>query len=141
MVKHWVLVHFISSVADGKRTQGALCRQRGKRPAQPRCSRRRPGGRRQRRDAERSRFRTGGGAHKIVGAVANARPTETLTGRTAWGRSMQTPLRECLRTETGGAVVLLAATAAALLWVNVDASSYERFWTTTLAIDVGGSGV
>jgi Na+/H+ antiporter NhaA len=54
---------------------------------------------------------------------------------------MQTPLREFLRTETGGAVVLLAATAAALLWVNVDASSYERFWTTTLAIDVGGSGV
>ena len=54
---------------------------------------------------------------------------------------MQTPLREFLRTETGGAAVLLAATAAALLWVNVHSSSYERFWTTTLAIDLGGAGI
>ena len=54
---------------------------------------------------------------------------------------MQTPLREFLRTETGGAAVLLAATAAALLWVNVHSSSYERLWTTTLAIDLGGAGI
>ena len=58
-------------------------------------------------------------------------PAQPLSGRTAWGRSMQTPLREFLRTETGGAAVLLAATAAALVWVNVDPSSYEDFWTTT----------
>ena len=72
--------------------------------------------------------------------VADAQPTQ-LTARTAWARNMQTPLREFLRTETGGAAVLLAATAAALLWVNVDASSYEDFWSTILAIDVGGAGV
>ncbi len=30
---------------------------------------------------------------------------------------------------------------AALAWVNIDADSYESVWTTTLSIDVGGSGV
>ena len=64
-----------------------------------------------------------------------------LSGSTAWARSVQTPLRTFLRTETGGAAVLLAATLAALVWVNVDASSYDSFWTTTLSIDVGGTGV
>jgi Na+/H+ antiporter NhaA len=46
-------------------------------------------------------------------------------------------LREFLRTETGGAVVLLAATVAALAWANIDISSYERLWTTKLSIDLG----
>jgi Na+/H+ antiporter NhaA len=54
---------------------------------------------------------------------------------------METPLREFLRTETGGAAVLLAATVAALAWVNADASSYDSLWNTVLSIDVGGSGV
>jgi hypothetical protein len=43
---------------------------------------------------------------------------------------VQTPLREFLRTETGGAAVLLAAAVAALVWVNVDPSSYESLWGT-----------
>ena len=64
-----------------------------------------------------------------------------FAGRTAWARSIQTPLRNFLRTETGGAAVLLAATITALLWVNVDASSYDSVWTTTLSIEVGGTGV
>ena len=54
---------------------------------------------------------------------------------------MQTPLREFLRTETGGAAVLLAAAAAALVRVNVDSSSYDSLWTTVLSIDVGDAGV
>jgi Na+/H+ antiporter NhaA len=54
---------------------------------------------------------------------------------------LQTPLREFLRTETGGAAVLLAAAAAALVWVNVDASSYDSLWRTRLSIDVGDAGV
>jgi Na+/H+ antiporter NhaA len=54
---------------------------------------------------------------------------------------LETPLREYLRTETGGAAVLLAAAVAALVWVNVDASSYDSFWGATLSIDIGGSGV
>jgi Na+/H+ antiporter NhaA len=64
-----------------------------------------------------------------------------FTGRTAWARSLQTPLREFLRTETGGAAVLLAAAAAALVWVNVHARSYDSVWSTRLSIEVGGSGV
>jgi Na+/H+ antiporter NhaA len=60
-----------------------------------------------------------------------------LSGLTAWSRSVQTPLREFLRTETGGAAVLLAAVVAALAWVNVDAESYESLWETTLSIELG----
>jgi Na+/H+ antiporter NhaA len=54
---------------------------------------------------------------------------------------METPLREFLRTETGGAAVLLAAAVAALVWVNVDASSYDSLWGTMLSVDLGGAGV
>jgi Na+/H+ antiporter NhaA len=54
---------------------------------------------------------------------------------------LETPLREYLRTETGGAAVLLAAAISALVWVNVDASSYDSLWGATLSIDIGGSGV
>jgi Na+/H+ antiporter NhaA len=64
-----------------------------------------------------------------------------FSGTTAWARSAQTPLREFLRTETGGAAVLLAATVAALVWANVDESSYERLWTTILAINLGSTGI
>ena len=64
-----------------------------------------------------------------------------FSGRTAWARSLETPLRTFLRTESGSAAFLLAATVLALLWVNVDASSYARVWHTQLTIRVGGSGV
>jgi Na+/H+ antiporter NhaA len=36
---------------------------------------------------------------------------------------------------------LLAAAVAALVWVNVDASSYDSLWGTMLSIDLGGAGV
>ncbi|WP_433472488.1 Na+/H+ antiporter NhaA [Spirillospora sp. CA-142024] len=68
-------------------------------------------------------------------------PAGPFAGRTAWARSLQTPLREFLRTETGGAVVLLTATLAALAWANVDASGYERAWGTQLSIRLGGAGI
>ena len=64
-----------------------------------------------------------------------------FAGRTAWARSLQTPLRQFLRTETGSAVVLLAATVAALVWANVGSSSYEAVWRTRVSVTVGGSGV
>jgi Na+/H+ antiporter NhaA len=53
----------------------------------------------------------------------------------------ESPLRDYLRTETGSAAFLLAATVAALLWVNVDAASYERVWQSTLSIRLGGHGI
>jgi Na+/H+ antiporter NhaA len=64
-----------------------------------------------------------------------------FSGKTAWARNLQTPLREFLRTETGGAAVLLAAAAVALVWMNVDSSSYDSLWHTKLAIRVGDAGV
>jgi Na+/H+ antiporter NhaA len=64
-----------------------------------------------------------------------------FSGKTAWARNLQTPLREFLRTETGGAAVLLATAAAALVWMNVDASSYDSVWHTKLAIRIGDAGV
>jgi Na+/H+ antiporter NhaA len=69
----------------------------------------------------------------------DARPT--FLDKTAWTRSVETPLRKFLRTETGGAAALLAAAVAALVWVNIDALSYGSFWGTKLSIDVGGEGV
>jgi Na+/H+ antiporter NhaA len=64
-----------------------------------------------------------------------------FSGKTAWARNLQTPLREFLRTETGGAAVLLAAAAIALVWMNVDSSSYDSLWHTKLAIRIGDAGV
>ena len=68
-------------------------------------------------------------------------PAAPFSGRTAWARNLETPLRSFLRTETGSAAVLLAATVAALVWVNADAGSYGRTWTTKLSISVGGWGI
>jgi Na+/H+ antiporter NhaA len=64
-----------------------------------------------------------------------------MEGRTAWSRNVGTPLREFLGTETGGAIFLLAATIAALVWVNVDASSYADVWSTNLSIRIGSAGI
>jgi Na+/H+ antiporter NhaA len=72
---------------------------------------------------------------------ASTTAPSAFSGRTAWARNLETPLREFLRTETGGAAVLLAAAVAALLWVNVDASSYDSFWKTDLSIELGGAGI
>jgi Na+/H+ antiporter NhaA len=60
--------------------------------------------------------------------------------RTAWA-SRAAPVREFLRTETAGALVLLAATIAALAWANAEFAAYESFWTTELAIRLGETGI
>jgi len=60
------------------------------------------------------------------------------SGRTAWARNLETPLRMFLRTETGSATVLVGAVVFALVWANVDLDSYVRVWEhTTLSISVG----
>src|SRR3984885_14045658 len=64
-----------------------------------------------------------------------------LSGRTAWARSLETPLRQFLRTETGSAAILLAATVAALVWANVAPGTYESFWSTRLSVHVGSMGL
>ncbi len=74
-------------------------------------------------------------------ATASEPLATRFSGKTAWARNLETPLREFLRAETGGAAVLLAATIAALLWVNIDASSYHSVWQTKLSIHLGNAGV
>jgi Na+/H+ antiporter NhaA len=54
---------------------------------------------------------------------------------TPWRRD--TPLRRFLRTETGSAVVLLVAAVVALVWVNVNQSSYDTVWATELTVRLG----
>src|SRR3954451_17799773 len=66
---------------------------------------------------------------------------DVWSGTTAWARRFKSPLREFLRTESGGAAVLLAATTAALVWVNVDASSYEELWGAVVAIGLGDNRI
>ena len=61
--------------------------------------------------------------------------------RTARGKHEKTPLRQFMRTETGSAAVLLAATITALIWANVDAASYESWWQTPVSLRLGGFGI
>jgi len=64
-----------------------------------------------------------------------------FSDRTAWARSLETPLRVFLRTETGSAAVLVVATVAALVWINVSASSYALVWDARLTVRLAGAGV
>ncbi|MER5184073.1 Na+/H+ antiporter NhaA [Streptomyces sp. NPDC002896] len=57
------------------------------------------------------------------------------------GGGVRTPLRDFLSTETGSAMVLLAATVAALVWANISHASYDSFWHTRLSVTIGESGV
>ncbi|HEY2173606.1 MAG TPA: Na+/H+ antiporter NhaA [Mycobacteriales bacterium] len=68
-------------------------------------------------------------------------PAAPYSGRTAWARNLETPLRTFLRTESGSAAILLGATLAALAWANIDTGSYDTVWHTTLSIRIGDSGV
>jgi Na+/H+ antiporter NhaA len=64
-------------------------------------------------------------------------PPSRLSLRTVWARNVETPLRRFVRTETGSAAALLAATLAALTWANVDPTGYSRTWHTALVIRSG----
>ena len=66
-------------------------------------------------------------------------PSES-SSLTAW-LQRDTALRRFLRTETASGALLLAAAMGALIWVNVDASSYDRIWTTRLSVHLGGAAI
>jgi Na+/H+ antiporter NhaA len=61
-----------------------------------------------------------------------------LSGTSTWARSLETPLRQFLRTETGSAAILLLATLAALAWANLGPAGYQGWWHTVLSIRFGG---
>jgi Na+/H+ antiporter NhaA len=70
--------------------------------------------------------------------------TETATpgGRTAWARNLAAPVRNFLSTESGGAIVMLGAAVAALVWANMPGwHSYESVWTTSVSVQIGTAGV
>ena len=72
---------------------------------------------------------------------ASAR-SASFTGKTAWARNLAAPVRDFLSAETGGAVVMLGAVAAALLWANSPwPDSYESFWTTNLSVSLGSESI
>ena len=57
-------------------------------------------------------------------------------------RLVARPIREFLRVETAGSVLLLLAAAIALIWANSPAaSSYDAFWHASISIDLGGFGL
>ena len=59
--------------------------------------------------------------------------------RTAWVGRL-TPLRRFIRTETGGAALLVAAVLAGLVWANIG-DSYQEVWETHLAVTLGDAGI
>ncbi|WP_207008209.1 Na+/H+ antiporter NhaA [Nocardioides aromaticivorans] len=67
-------------------------------------------------------------------------PVWTASGRPL-ARYVARPIREFLHVESAGSLLLLAATVAALLWVNLGisgwAEGYDHFWHTPLALEVG----
>ena len=52
-------------------------------------------------------------------------------------RKLVQPLERFLSEETGSGGLLLGAAVLALLWINVDSSSYESWWSTSISIDIG----
>jgi Na+/H+ antiporter NhaA len=74
--------------------------------------------------------------------MASGPLTRPFTERTAWTRNLAAPVRDFLNTETAGAVALLVATVAALVWANSPWSeSYESLWGTDVAISVGSDAI
>ena len=72
----------------------------------------------------------------------SAQPGAGFSERTAWARNVAAPIRSFLSTESGSAMVLLAATVAAMVWANSPwADSYESVWETKLSIQLGGDGI
>jgi NhaA family Na+:H+ antiporter len=51
------------------------------------------------------------------------------------------PLERFLQLEAGSASLLLGAAVAALVWANLAAGSYERFWTTTVSVELASFGL
>jgi Na+/H+ antiporter NhaA len=73
--------------------------------------------------------------------MESATATGQAAGRTAWARNLGAPVRNFLSAETGGAVVLISAAVAALVWANVAPGSYDSLWSTKLSISLGDQSI
>jgi Na+/H+ antiporter NhaA len=61
-----------------------------------------------------------------------------FVGQTRWRHALTRRTLGFLKSESAGAVVLIAAAVAALVWVGLDASSYDALWRTPLSVRLGG---
>lgn len=52
-------------------------------------------------------------------------------------RLLARPVREFLRIEASGSILLIAAAVAALVWANVGTESYDAFWHTPITLEIG----
>ena len=59
------------------------------------------------------------------------------TSATSWAGYGSTPLRTFLRTESGGASLLLGAAVIAMLWANFAPDSYTSLWSTEVGLSWG----
>lgn len=59
------------------------------------------------------------------------------TSATGWLGDARTPLRMFLRTESGGAALLLGSAVVAMLWVNIAPESYTSLWSTEVGLSWG----
>lgn len=70
----------------------------------------------------------------------SVRPETWSGGETLVARRLARPMVRFLAQETASGVLLLAATAAALIWVNSPfGESYHHFWDTHLTLNVGSN--
>jgi Na+/H+ antiporter NhaA len=90
---------------------------------------------------ERASSLPSGEAVALPGRRAGFLPRGAPRVRSTFGRRRSAPIQSFVRTETAGAVALLASAVAALIWANVELLSYEAFWTTDLAIGIGETGI
>jgi len=66
-------------------------------------------------------------------------PADRWTHHTDWRHGMVAPFQAFASAETGGAALLLAAIAVALLWTNLPwHSSYETFWSNPVSVNLAG---
>lgn len=73
---------------------------------------------------------------RLVPVIRRASPGQTR--RRSLSGQLSEPLRRFLATESGGALVLVAATLVALAWANSPASaSYVELWSTPASVRVG----
>jgi Na+/H+ antiporter NhaA len=93
------------------------------------------------RNAEKAETVDTAGSAQSGQTEPSAGPEQPVSvGSTAWFRQ-GTALRRFLRAEAGSGAVLLVAAVVALIWVNIDQSSYDQVWHTRLSIQMGHSNV
>ncbi|MQA27503.1 MAG: hypothetical protein GEU94_19030 [Micromonosporaceae bacterium] len=72
--------------------------------------------------------------------MTETRAPRPLRDRTAWARSLPSPLRIFVATESGAAMLLLGAALLGLAWANSPWwLSYEALWSAEIAVRVGGA--